>query len=103
MEAGTRNFLKRHRVGNRYVWVEIVAKRGVDFVRFQKVCPFHCLPLAKSLHDEGWHVNGIYAYYTPVRGFNTYEEAPPWVSDVPCRGLTNGTLSLAHHCDCAMS
>lgn len=87
-------FNKSNRVGNRYVWMEILAKKGDEFVRYLDVCPARCLDMAKALHDEGHLVTGVYAYHTPVRGFNAYEEAGPWLTNAQIRGLTTGVASL---------
>ena len=106
-DLAAKAFLKRHRVNvnnghvaSRYVWLEILARKDGAWPRFHDVCPFQCLGLAKQLHEEGWEVTGIYAYYYPVRGYNTYEEASCWLTGREIRGLTDGVASLRHHCNC---
>jgi hypothetical protein len=98
-------FAKRHpiKVSNghcskRYVWMEILAIKGSDFIRYRNICPSKCLDFAKSLNDGGHQVTGIYAYYIPFHGYNNYEEAY-WISTNQVRGLANN-LILADHCCC---
>lgn len=100
-------FDKRHivRVPNAHVKVRtikihVLAKKGDDFTRFYNVCPRRCLDVAKSLQDDGWEVTGVYAYYTPLRGFNDYEEASPWLTPGETKGLTNSEVNFAESCRC---
>jgi hypothetical protein len=91
-------FNKKHVVDGRGIWLEILAKRGKQFTRFQNVCPFQCLDLAKALSDEGWTGIAVYAFYNTKSG--TYEEATPWFSPTRNTGVTNGFVSLRFHCTC---
>lgn len=91
---GHRNDTPNGHVKSRWVWVEIIAKKGKQWLRFYGVRVNHCLDLARDLHEDGWQVGGISTYYTPLRGYNLYEEADQWFYGPDVKGFTNGEASL---------
>ncbi len=84
---------------SRYVWIEILAIKDDDFIRYKGICPEKCLDFAKDLNDNGHQVTGIYAYYTPTKGYNTYQEAY-WIPQNKAKGLINKLVTIQNHCCC---